>query len=125
MFLDIRAFRGLEIDSNHYLVQAKQRFPQRWYSTSNNNIRKPLEDNLFYKLKLLSDSSIQWLFQQRINSQMENIDINNDTEKEWENLKTIIRNAANESLGKYKKYTPKKSYWFGMKKSKQLFPVKK
>jgi hypothetical protein len=108
MFLVVRAFRGIEIDSDHYLVQAKLRFPQRWYSTGNNNIRRPLEDNLFYKVKLLSDSSIRWLFQQRINSQMENININNDIEKEWENLKTITHNAANESSGKYRKYIPKK-----------------
>jgi hypothetical protein len=40
---------------------------------------------------------------------MENININNGIEKEWENLKTIIHNnAANESLGKYRKYTKKK-----------------
>jgi hypothetical protein len=81
MFLDVRAFTGLEIDSAHYLVQAKLRFPQRWYSTGNNNIRKPLEDNLFYKVKLSCDSSVGWLFQQGINSQMENIHINNDIEK--------------------------------------------
>jgi hypothetical protein len=105
MFL---VFRGLEIDSDHCLVQVKLRFPQRWYNTGNNNIRRPLEDNLFYKVKLLSDSSIRWLFQRRINSKMENININNDIEKEWENLKTIIHNAANENLGKYRKYTPKK-----------------
>jgi hypothetical protein len=33
---------------------------------------------------------------------------NKPPEWEWENLKTIIHNAANESLGKYRKYTPKK-----------------
>jgi hypothetical protein len=33
---------------------------------------------------------------------------NNDGEKEWQNLKTIIHKAAYESLGKYKKHTPKK-----------------
>jgi endonuclease/exonuclease/phosphatase family metal-dependent hydrolase len=33
MFLDVRAFRGLEIDSDHYLVQAELRFPQRWYNS--------------------------------------------------------------------------------------------
>jgi hypothetical protein len=39
---------------------------------------------------------------------MENININNDIEKEWENLKTITHNAVNESLSKYRKYTKKK-----------------
>jgi hypothetical protein len=64
--------------------------------------------DLFYKIKLLNDNSIKWLYQRRINSQIGNIPINNDVEKEWQNLKTIIHNAAYESLGKYKKHTPKK-----------------
>jgi hypothetical protein len=51
---------------------------------------------------------------------MENININKDIEKEWKNLKTMIHNAANESLGKYRKYT-KKSYRFGIKKSNNYF----
>jgi hypothetical protein len=34
--------------------------------------------------------------------------INNVVEKEWQNLKTVIHNAACESLGRFKKHTPKK-----------------
>jgi alpha-glucuronidase len=66
------------------------------------------ERDLFYKIKLLNDSSIKWLYQRRINSQTGNIPKNNDVEKEWQNLKTIIHNAAYESLGKYKKHSKKK-----------------
>jgi hypothetical protein len=77
-----------------------------WYAIS--NVTKMNKRYLFYKIKLLNDNSIKWLYQRWINSQIGNIPINNDVEKEWQNIKTTIHNAAYESLGKYKKHTPKK-----------------
>lgn len=62
---DIRVYRGIELNTDHYLLGAKIDFPPRWVNTKimTTVIKKPEE---FYKTKLLNDQSIRWLYQQRV-----------------------------------------------------------
>jgi hypothetical protein len=48
----------------------------------------------------MTRASDRWLCTQRVTQQIEKILEHDDVEKEWENIKTIINTAANESLGK-------------------------
>ena len=63
-----------------------------------------LKQEAFFKVRLLNDKSIRWLYTQRVklhlNSTKEN---ETDIEKEWKNLQNIIKSAANKSLGTIKK----------------------
>jgi hypothetical protein len=54
----------------------------------------------------LNDHSIQWLYQRRITDHLDN-EIGETVGKEWENLKSILRKAANESLGTKHKWRRK------------------
>jgi hypothetical protein len=52
----------------------------------------------YYKVHHLSDQSIQRLYERRITNRLDN-EIGETVEEEWENLTSIFRKAANESLG--------------------------
>jgi hypothetical protein len=87
LFLDIRTYRGCEIESGHCLIQAKLRIPPKWLKTPTNiqNERKQC-----YQIKLLYDESIRWVFAQRVKQQIEKIPDHDAIETERENIKTII-----------------------------------
>jgi len=88
---DIRVYR---IDSDHYLLCAKVNFPSRWINKSNKEA--PLKQEEFFKVRMLNDESIRWLYTQRVNLHLNKTQ---EIEKEWTNLQNIIKSAANESLG--------------------------
>jgi endonuclease/exonuclease/phosphatase family metal-dependent hydrolase len=44
LFLDVRTYRGCEIGSDHYLIQAKLRIPLKWLKTPT-NIKKTMLQN--------------------------------------------------------------------------------
>jgi hypothetical protein len=67
-----------------------------------------MKKKLYYRIKLLYDESIRWLFTQRITQKIEKIPEHDDIETEWVNIKTIINTAANESLGKCAIFSRKK-----------------
>jgi hypothetical protein len=117
LFLDVRTYRGCEIGSDHYLIQAKLRIPPKWLKTPT-NIQH--EKNQCYKIKLLYDESIRWLFTQRVTQQVEKISEHDDIESEWENIKTIINTAANESLGKCTIFSRKKKVKIWDEEIKQI-----
>ena len=100
---NIRVYRGIELNTDHYLLGVKVEFPPRWLNKKSKNqiATKPDE---FYKTNLLNDESTKWLYEQRIKFHMNKIEENSeDIEKEWKNLKQIIQSAAYESLGKIKR----------------------
>jgi hypothetical protein len=47
LFLDVRTYRGCEIGSDHYLIQAKLRIPPKWQKTPANiqNEKKAMLQN--------------------------------------------------------------------------------
>ena len=61
---DIRVYRSNEIDSDHYLLCVKVNFPPWWLNKSNK--KTPLKQDEFFKVRLLNDESIRWLYTQSI-----------------------------------------------------------
>jgi hypothetical protein len=61
---DIRVYRSNEIDSDHYVLCAKVNFPPRWLNKSTKNA--PLKQETFFKVRLLNDESIRWMYTQRV-----------------------------------------------------------
>jgi len=97
---DIRVYRSNEIDSDHYLLCAKVNFPPRWLNKSNKKV--PLKQKELFKVRLLNDESIKWLYTHKAKLHLSNIEENEtNIEKEWKNLQNI-KSAANESLGTIK-----------------------
>jgi hypothetical protein len=58
LILDVRIYRGLEIETDHYLVAAPLRIPPRWYKRK---LQTRNSDKVF-KINLLRGPSIRWLF---------------------------------------------------------------
>jgi len=64
----------------------------------------PIKAGRIFKVRLLNDENIRWLYTQRVKLHLNNTKENEtDIEKEWKNLKNRIKSAANESLGTIKK----------------------
>ena len=54
---DIRIYRK---DSDYYLLRAKVNFPPRWLNKGNKKV--PVKQEEFFKVTLLNDESIRWLY---------------------------------------------------------------
>jgi hypothetical protein len=94
--LDVRVYRGSDIGSDHSLTSAKLRFPPNWLRLHKNNAGK--ESILHYKIRLLSNESIRWLCKRRIPQKLQEIPEISNIVSEWSNIKTIISQAAEDSL---------------------------
>jgi hypothetical protein len=82
------------LDTDHYLLCAKVDFPPRWLN-KNINKKVPSKQEEFFKIRLLNDKSVRWLYTQRVKFHLNNIKENKtDIEKEWENLQKILKSAA-------------------------------
>jgi len=121
---DIRAYRSNKIDSDLYLLCAKVNFPPRWLNKSNK--KTPLKQEEFFKVRLLNDESIRWLYTQRVKLLLSNTKENEiDIEKEWKNLQNILKSAAHESSGIIKRRNMKKYLKVWDDQIKQLIETKK
>ena len=98
---DIRVYRSNERDSDHYLLCARVNFPPRWLNKGNK--KAPLKQEESFKLRLLNDEIIRWLYTQRMKVHLNTKESEIDIEKEWKNLLNILKSAANESLGTIKR----------------------
>jgi hypothetical protein len=81
-----------------FLTLAKLRFPPKWLHLPKKSASK--DNILHYKIKLLSDESVQWLYKQRIQHQVQEHPESSNIVLECRNIKNIISQAADESLGK-------------------------
>jgi len=91
---DIRVYRSNEIDSDHYLLCAKVNFPPRWLKKGNK--KAPLKEEEFFKVRLLNDESIRWLYDQRVKLHLNNRKENEiDIENEWKKLSKHIKISIN------------------------------
>jgi hypothetical protein len=51
------------LDTDHYLLCAKIDFPPRWLN-KNINKKVPSKQEEFFKIRLLNDKSLRWLYTQ-------------------------------------------------------------
>jgi len=104
---DIRVYRSIEMDSDHYLLCAEVNFPPRWLNKGNK--KALLKQEEFFKVRWLNDESIRWLCTQRVKLHLNKTKENEiNIEKEWKNLQNILKSAANESLGTRKRRNRRK-----------------
>jgi hypothetical protein len=83
---DIRVHRGMELDTDQYLLYAKVEFPPIWLNKSRSK-RILLKPEEFFKIRHIKDESVKWLYQQRVKIHLSNIPENyTDIEEEWKNL---------------------------------------
>jgi len=67
-----------------------------------------LANEFVYIVYLLQEESIRRLYQQRLAKNLSEYLRASKIDKEWENIKIIIKKAANEAIGTKKKYRRKK-----------------
>ena len=137
---DIRVYRSNEMGSDHYLMCAKVNCPPRWLNKSNK--RTPLKQDEFFKVRLLNDGSIRWLYTEstrwlytestrwlyteRVRLHLSNTKGDEtDIEKEWKILQNILKSASIESLGTIKTWNRRKYLKIRDGQIKQLIETKK
>jgi hypothetical protein len=59
---------------------------------------------MVFRIDLLRDPSIRWLFEHRISLLLQEVKISSDVEEEWRNLTFILKQAASESIGMRKRW---------------------
>jgi endonuclease/exonuclease/phosphatase family metal-dependent hydrolase len=99
---DVRTLRGPNCDSDHYLVRAiiKQKI------TTNYEKRQQKQR---WNTSRLNDREVLQKYQEKIEKQMDNIEVKTEVNEEWANIQTIIVNAAKEIIGTQKK---ERNEWF-------------
>jgi hypothetical protein len=55
-----------------------------------------------FRVRLLNDESIKWLYSKRMNDCLQHYEENIDVEQEWDNIKNILWKTAEASLCKIK-----------------------
>jgi hypothetical protein len=106
LFLDVTVYRGSGIISDHFLTLAILGFLPKWLHLPNNSACK--ENILHYKIRLLNDEIIRWLCKHRIQQKLQEIPESSNIVFECRNIKTIISQAADKCLQKYKAFTQNK-----------------
>ncbi|XP_030765286.1 craniofacial development protein 2-like [Sitophilus oryzae] len=103
-FKDCRVKRGANCGSDHRLVVAELVVPFQSRAksieyTTSQELEIEESERIKYKLHLLHDASIKWLYQRRLVVALEEVKAGNDVELEYTNLKTLIKKVAFEVLG--------------------------
>ena len=73
-----------------------------------NNSRFTANGKEVYKVYLLEDESMRNLYQNRINKHLQNLIAKEEIEKEWQNIQQIIKESADEAVGRKKKFQKRK-----------------
>jgi hypothetical protein len=114
--LDVRYFRGAYYDTDHYLVVAKVRERLAVIKQAAQN-----SDAERFNLKKLSELEVRKQYQIKISNRfaaLENLNVGDDINWVWENIKENIKISAKASLGLYERKQHKP--WFNEEWSKFL-----
>lgn len=101
---DCRVKRGANCGSDHRLVIAELVVPFHRRSKNTQRTQPPgleieVEDCIRYKLRNLHDNSIEWLYKRRLDLALAEVNISNNIEEEYENIKSLVKKIATEVLG--------------------------
>lgn len=99
--IDTTVQRGSDLYTDHYLVIAKIRIIAKWRKRINKNLQN---NQSVYKTYLLQDESIKQLYQSRLQTYLLEMPTNIEINEEWGNISRMIHKAAEETLGKKKKF---------------------
>jgi hypothetical protein len=70
LILDTRVYRSFEIESDHYMLVSLARFQPKWYKKRKNVSFSKVKK--YYKVHILNDQCIQWLYQRRFTDHSDN-----------------------------------------------------
>lgn len=100
---DTTVKRGCDINSDHFLVVSRITLLSRWVRGKNNKKSKNNTEEV-YKTHLLENESVRSLYQNRVNFHLQEYTTSEDIETEWQNIKSIVKQAGNEAVGQKKKF---------------------
>jgi len=109
--LDVRSFRGTDCDIDHYLVVAKLR---ERLAVSKQATQK--FDGERFNLRKLNELEVKNKYQIKITNifaALENLNVDEDVNRAWENIKENIKTSAKESLGLH--VLKQRKPWFDQK----------
>jgi hypothetical protein len=106
LILDVRVYRGPQIETDHYLVASPLRISPRWYKRK----QQTRNSDKIFKINHMGDPSIRWLFKNRVLTLLQQVKISSDIEEEWGNLTYILEQAATKSIGLRNKWHRKKGF---------------
>jgi hypothetical protein len=95
LILDVRVYRGPEIETDHYLVASRLRMPPRWYKRK----KQTRNSDKILKINFLRNPSIRWLIKNRVLTLLQQVKSSSDIEEECGNFTYILKQAATESIG--------------------------
>ena len=105
--INVRTYRGENVDSDHYLVIATIR------AKINSARRMPGHREEKYNYKVLETDKYKEDYKTKLEEKMQNLDlsINESSQQSWENLRNVIQDVTTEVLGKSSSQKRKEG-WF-------------
>lgn len=111
--LDVRAYRGPDCGSDHYLVKSKIFLP---FVNTSKELRKHTDITQIthkkYKLDLLKDESIRLLYQARLDQKLNEETESLNPSKIYEHIKTALHQTAAEALGEEERTVKRQNFWW-------------